>query len=167
MVAGVVCFRMTDKADTDTMDQEPTSGLADADLQAIRTLYHAFNVGDPDLLDEALAENWEDTPMAPGQQPGRAGMKPMLVAFRAAFAELSFTPEDIAGFDGRAAVRLTLRGRHTGEWMGVKATGRAFAIAMHEFHHLEGGRIAHTWHLEDWAGWRDQVASPAEPSRPR
>ena len=146
------------------MTQNP-SGLADIDLQAIHILYEAFHVGDPDLLDGALAEKWMDTPMAPGQQPGRAGMKLMLPAFRAAFSDLRIKLEDIVGSGGRAAVRLTLSGRHTGDWMGVPATGRAFAIAMHEFHHLEAGRIVHTWHLEDWAGWREQVAAPETSNR--
>ena len=155
---------MMTEANSPPMDHNPPGGLANADLQALQTLYRAFNVGDPDLLDTALAENWEDTPMAPGQQPGRAGMKPMLLAFRAAFSDLRLTPEDIVGFGGRAAVRLTLSGRHTGNWMGVPATGRAFAIAMHEFHHLEAGRVTHTWHLEDWAGWREQVSAPTKPS---
>ncbi len=147
-------------------DPNRSDGLADADMQAIQALYYAFNVGDPDLLDDAIAENWEDTPMAPGQHLGRAGMKPMLLAFHAAFSDLRFTPEDMVGLAGRVAVRLTLSGRHTGDWMGVSATGRAFAIAMHEFHHLQAGRITHTWHLEDWAGWREQVTGPAAPGRP-
>ena len=158
---------MMTEANLPPMDRDPINGLANADLQAVQTLYRAFNVGDPDLLDTALAENWEDTPMAPGQQPGRAGMKPMLLAFRAAFSDLRLTPEDIVGFGGRAAVRLMLSGRHTGDWMGVPATGRAFTIAMHEFHHLQAGRVTHTWHLEDWSGWREQVTGPAEPSHSR
>ncbi len=122
-------------------------------------LYHAFNAGDPDLLDEVLTENWQDTPLAPGQQPGREGMKPVLKAFIAAFSDLEIIPQEIVGFETRAAVRLVLSGRHVGEWMGVPATGRTFTIDMHELHHLDGGRISHTWHLEDWAGWRAQVTS--------
>ncbi len=145
------------------MNHDP-SGLADIDVQAIETLYRAFHAGDPDLLDDALSESWVDIPRAPGQQPGRAGLKPVLLAMHAAFSELRFTREDMVGGHGRAAVRLTLSGRHTGEWMGVPATGRAFAVAMHEFHHLQDGRITHTWHLEDWAGWREQVTAPAATS---
>ena len=142
---------------------ENTSIAADcadaAQRAAIATLYHAFNIGRPELLDEALAENWRDVPLAPGQQPGRDGLKPMVAAFRAAFAEVAFTPEEIVVCGGRAAARLTLSGRHVGEWMGVPATGRAFSIAVHELHHLDGDRITDTWHLEDWARWREQVGA--------
>ena len=136
-------------------------GLDAAELRAVETLYRAFNTADPDLLDEVLAPDWRDVPMAPGQAPGLAGMKPMVRAFLAAFSDLRFTPEEVVGCNGRVAVRLTLSGRHVGDWMGVPATGRAFSIAMHELHHLRGGRITHTWHLEDWSGWRQQVG-PSE-----
>ena len=129
------------------------SRSGDLDRRLVERLYRAFNEADPDLLDEVLADDWRDTPMAPGQEPGRAGMKPMIAAFRAAFADLRFAPQEIVLADGRAAVRLELSGRHIGEWMGVAATGRGFTIAMHELHHLAEGRITHTWHLEDWAGW--------------
>ena len=127
--------------------------------RVVDTLYQAFNTGDPDLLDEVLADDWKDTPMAPGQRPGREGMKPMVKAFLAAIADLRFTPQEVVGSGDSAAVRLVLSGRHVGEWLGVPATGRAFEIAMHELHHFEGDRITHTWHLEDWSGWREQVGA--------
>ena len=125
----------------------------------VEQLYQAFNENRPDLLDQVLAPEWADIPLAPGQAPGRDGLKPMIAALRAAFADVAFRPQEIVATDGRAAVRLTLTGRHVGEWMGVAATGRNFAIAMHEMHHLAGGRITHTWHLEDWAGWREQIGA--------
>ena len=119
-------------------------GLTEAERGAVETVCRAFDGADPDLLDEVLAENWLDTPMAPGQQPGRNGMKPMVRAFPAAFSDLRFAPKEVIGSHGRAAARLTLSGRHVGNWMGVAATGRAFTIAMHELHHLRDGRITRT-----------------------
>ena len=131
----------------------------DTQRELVETLYRAFNTGDPDLLDGVLADDWRDVPLAPGQQQGRDGVKPMIAAFRAAFADVAFEPEEIVLCGDRAAVRLTLSGRHVGEWMGVAATGAAFRIAMHEMHHIDDGRITDTWHLEDWAGWREQVGA--------
>ena len=135
------------------------NNLSDGQRLAIETLYRAFNSGDPDLLDEALTDDWQDVPMAPGQIPGREGMKPMVRAFLAAIENLRFTPQEVVGSTDRAAVRLVVSGRHVGEWMGVPATGSTFEIPMHEMHHFEGDRITHTWHLEDWAGWRQQVGA--------
>ncbi len=140
-------------------DSNLSTASDEAHHQTLETLYRAFDTGEAELLDQALAEDWVDVPLAPGQAPGRDGLKPMILAFRAAFADLAFTPREIIVRGDRAAVRLTLTGRHVGEWMGVAATGRAFEIAMHEMHHFGGGRISHTWHLEDWAGWRQQVGA--------
>ena len=141
-----------------------TADQTDMEIQraAIKTLYRAFNTVKPDLLDGVLAEDWRDVSMAPGQQPGREGFKPVIATFRAAFADVVFAPEDMVIADGRAAVRLTLSGRHVGEWMGVPASGRTFRIDMHEMHHFSGGRITDTWHLEDWDGWRQQVGAAGQ-----
>lgn len=137
--------------------------LSNEDRLVIGTLYRAFNEGDPALLDGVLADDWQDAPLAPGQQPGRECLKPVMTALLDAFENLRFHPEEIIGEDGRAAVRLSVSGRHTGEWMGVGATGRQFTIAWHEFHHLHAGRITHTWHVEDWADWRRQINADAAP----
>lgn len=32
-------------------------------------------------------------------------------------------------------------------------------MALHEFHHVENGRLTHTWHLEDWFGWLHQIGA--------
>ncbi len=148
---------MSMQAEQTLSDWPGAGGLSAAERAAIETLYRAFNTGDAGLLDRALAQDWLDIPLGPGQPPGRDGLKPMVQAFRAAFAEVRFTPQEVTGSNGRAAVRLTLTGRHVGEWMGVAPTGREFEIAMHEMHHFADGRITQTWHLEDWAGWREQV----------
>ena len=142
---------MADKRDLPTPNE--------ANRRALETLYRAFNTGEADLLDQALAKDWVDVPLAPGQALGRDGLKPMVSAFRAAFADVAFTPEEMIVCGDRAAVRLTLTGRHVGDWMGAAATGRTFEIAMHEMHHFADGRVTHTWHLEDWSGWREQVGA--------
>ena len=133
--------------------------LSQGQRLAINNLYRAFNTGDADLLGSVLVDDWEDFPPAPGQGPGRAGVGPTIKAFHAAFADVAFAVQEVIGSDGSAAVRLTLSGRHIGDWMGVKASGVSFKIAMHELHHFEGEFIAKTWHVEDWAAWRKQVTS--------
>ena len=144
---------------TPSHDHDDAARAGNTARHLLEQLYRAFDEDRPDLLDEVLAPDWLDTPLAPGQVPGRDGLKPMIAAFHAAFADIAVTPREIVAGEDRAAVRLTLAGRHVGEWMGVAATGRSFEIAMHEMHHFAGGRITHTWHLEDWAGWRQQVGA--------
>lgn len=136
-----------------------TTGLTEAELHAVQTFYRAFSEGNPKLLDEAVTADWQDIPLAPGQSPGRDGMKPMIEGFASIFADLTITIHEIVGMPGRAAVRAELSGTHRKEWFGIAPTGKSFRMALHEFHHIQNGRITHTWHLEDWFGWLAQVGA--------
>ena len=72
----------------------------------------------------------------------------MIQGFNAAFPDAKVTVHEIVGVPGRAAVRAEITGTHSGEWFGIALTGRSFTLALHEFHHLESGRLTHTWHLK-------------------
>jgi predicted ester cyclase len=135
------------------------NGLTTAQQQAITNLYRAFNEQNPDLLDLALKPEWQDIPLGPGQQPGLAGMKPIIGLFAAAFPDVQITILDIFGRDGKAAVRAQITGTHRGEFFGIPPTGKPIAIAIHEFHTLTDDRIVQTWHLEDWFGMLNQVGA--------
>lgn len=136
-------------------------GVGDEDCRTVLTFYRAFSEQDPALLDTALAVDWQDIPLGPGQQPGRDGMKPLVRAFCAAFPDVKITVHEMLGVAGRIAVRAEITGTHQGEWFGVAPTGRRFAFPLHEFHRVADGRLTHTWHLEDWSGWLRQVGALA------
>ncbi|WP_225767716.1 ester cyclase [Inquilinus sp. Marseille-Q2685] len=143
----------------DTATPPKVFGLTPVERRAVETLYRAFNEADPDLLDTAVTEDWQDTPLAPHQKPGRDGMKPLIGEFVAAFPDVRITLFEIIGAPGRAAVRGRISGTHTGEWFGIAPTGKPFEMPMHEFHHIADGKLTHTWHLEDWFGWLFQVGA--------
>ncbi|OCP05736.1 MULTISPECIES: ester cyclase [unclassified Ensifer] len=134
------------------------SGLAPEDRHALEAFYRAFE-GQPDLLDAAVTEDWQDMPLAPQQQPGRDGMKPLIGAFARAFPDAKVEILEIIAAPGRAAVRGRISGTHRGEWFGVAPSNRSFTMPIHEFHHIDRGRLTHTWHLEDWFGWLIQVGA--------
>lgn len=143
---------------TDPPNTSRLNGLRQEDRLAVETLYRAFS-GRPDLLDEAVAEDWQDIPLAPGQAAGREGMKPLIAGFNAAFPDAEVTIHEMFEAPGRVGVRAEITGTHSGEWLGIPPTGRRFAMALHEFHYVENGRVTHTWHLEDWLGWMRQVGA--------
>jgi len=134
-------------------------GLADDERKAIETLYKSFSEGHPALLDVAVTPDWQDIPLAPHQAPGREGMKPLILGFKAAFPDAKVTVHEMIGGNGRAAVRAEITGTHKGEWFGIAPTNKAFRMPIHEFHAIENGRLTHTWHLEDWFGWLYQVGA--------
>lgn len=140
-------------------DAAVSGTLSEEDRVAVETLYRAFSEHNPDLLDQAVTADWQDIPLAPGQEPGRDGMKPLVRGFSAAFPDAKVTIHEIIGAPGRAGVRAEITGTHKGEWFGVAPTGRPFTLLIHEFHHIENGLVTHTWHMEDWFGWLRQMGA--------
>lgn len=138
---------------------QPAIGVAAPERHALETFYRAFTTQQPDLLDAVCTTDWQDIPLAPGQGPGPDGLKPLIRAFGAAFPDLRIDIHEMIGAAGRVAVRATITGTHRGTWFGVAPTGRPISMAIHEFHHLRDGRLTHTWHLEDWFGFLNQVGA--------
>jgi len=135
--------------------------VPDSLTQLVETFYRAFS-GDTDLLDQVVTSDWEDLPAAPGQPPGPDGIKPMIKGIAASLSNFEIVVHDVIdgrGQDGngKIGVRGEMRGTHTGEMFGIPATGRDVRIPIHEFHDVINGKLARTWHLEDWMGFFQQV----------
>src|SRR4051812_29968025 len=108
----------------DTIDDTGRAALAarlEAELRAVQTLYRAFGDHDPDLLDRAVAPDWKDVPLAPGQGPGPDGLKPIIRSLIAALPDLGARILDVIQVPGRIAVRAELTGTHRGPLFGIAA----------------------------------------------
>jgi predicted ester cyclase len=119
---------------------------------AVETLYRAFSEQHPDLVDTVLAPDWKDIPLAPGQGPGPAGIKPIIRSIGAAFPDVHITLHDMVQEPGKIGVRAEISGTHLGALFGIAPTGKKVSFALHEFHTIAHGLVTHTWHLEDWFG---------------
>ncbi|MET1073231.1 MAG: ester cyclase [Umezawaea sp.] len=131
-------------------------GATDEELRLVETLYRAIG-GEPDLLDDVLAPDWEDIPAIPGQPLGPEGMKPHIAEFHRAFADARVVIHDIVASSGLVAVRGALTGTLREEFLGVAPNGRHDEITIHEFHEIENGRVRRSWHLEDLHGWTTRM----------
>lgn len=132
--------------------------LSTQDRATLDLFYRAF-AGEPELLDRAVTPDWQDLPLAPGQQPGPEGIRPMIAGLKQAIPDIAIVVHEVIADGDRIGVRAEMTGTHTGAWFGVAPTGRAFKVALHEFHTIKGGRLTHTFHLEDWFGWLNQVGA--------
>jgi predicted ester cyclase len=119
---------------------------------AVETLYRAFSEQDPDLTDAVLAPDWDDIPLAPGQESGPAGIKPIIRSLAAALPDIQITIHDMIQEPGKIGVRAEISGTHSGELFGIAPTGKKVRFRLHEFHTLSNGLITTTWHMEDWFG---------------
>jgi predicted ester cyclase len=66
---------------------------------------------------------------------------------RAAFPDGTSTIEDIFAAGDRVAYRLTIRGTHTGEFLGVPPSGARIAVSFLAIVRIEDGRL-----VEEWGG---------------
>jgi steroid delta-isomerase-like uncharacterized protein len=135
-----------------------------AERIAVETLYRAFNDKNPNLVDAVLAPDWDDIPLAPGQQHGPEGIKAIIREFVGAFPDVQIAIHDVVQEPGKVAVRAEITGTHQGTLFGIAPTGKQVGFRLHEFHKVADGRLTTTWHMEDWFGVFQQLGQfPPQP----
>ena len=132
------------------MTSEITSAATSAEV--VRAGFEAFNAGDADacmaLTAADLVMHLAETPEPRhGQEEWRRGFELM----RHAFPDLRAHVEDIVAARDKVAVRVRFRGTHSGDFLGIPATGRAVEYVSHEFYRVADGLIAEEWICSDMA----------------
>lgn len=120
--------------------------------------------GDLDLIDTICTVDFADhSPL--GEVESREEFRQQMEGIRAAFDDFSATVDDVIAEGDTVAMRVTLRGTHTGEFMGIEPTGEAFEVGNMVFTRIEDGKIAERWVLPDMLGMMQQVGAVDVPER--
>jgi predicted ester cyclase len=115
-----------------------------------RILYAAFNNKDLSVFDKIMAEDLLNHPMAPGSDPGRAGMKVSIAHFFENVPDFSVEIQDVITGDGKTVVRSIARGTPKAGLFGFSTNGGVFEIETADILAIQDGRITEIWHLENW-----------------
>ena len=106
--------------------------------EILHGIYEAINTGNLALLDKFVAPGYVE------HSEGFQGVEPFrqqITAFRAAFPDLHVSIEDLLLADGgRFASRTTVTGTHTGDLMGIPATGQRITVDAVDIGRIEGGQ---------------------------
>jgi len=133
---------------------------ATANVALVRSTLDAFNQGDFDTclarLSPDFVMNLAGLPPIPGPQVWRQGVD----VIKSAFPDLRARIDDVVAAGDEVAVRLTFRGTHKGDYLGVPATGRTIEYVSHEFYRIADGLIAEEWVCSDNATLNAQLAAP-------
>ncbi|GGO02599.1 MULTISPECIES: ester cyclase [Haloarcula] len=114
--------------------------------------------GNVDLIDDICTPDVVDhSPL--GEVSGREDLKAQIRGIRESFEDFSASVEDIVAEGDTVAMRVTLSGKHTGEFMGVDPTGEDVEIENMVFTRFEGGQIAERWVQPDMLGLMQQVGA--------
>ncbi|MFC7228762.1 ester cyclase [Salinirubellus salinus] len=118
--------------------------------------------GDLDAVDEIFAEDAVVHGLL-RDFSGRDEIREMFAMDREAFPDDTETIHDLIAEGDTVAVRMTERGTHDSEFMGIEPTGNEFEIQTMAFLRLEGGKVAEWWVQPDLLGFLRQLGvSPEE-----
>ena len=106
-----------------------------ASTQAVEALFtQVFRDGNYDLADQILTDDFRFQYPFPGFAPGPEGIKQFSRAFHQGFPGFEVEVNDLFGTEtekgeAEVSIRWTLRGRHTGEFLGIQPTGNYVTVS--------------------------------------
>jgi steroid delta-isomerase-like uncharacterized protein len=133
---------------------EPT----EVNKSLVRTFFAAVESGDLSILDEIVAEDYDDH--LPGQSPGRENLKTYFRGLRTAFPDLRLPIAQMVAEGDRVAVLNSVQGTHRGEFLGMAPTGLAVDAPAFQLYRVEDGRLAEHWEVADFATLIRQLTPP-------
>jgi steroid delta-isomerase-like uncharacterized protein len=134
---------------------------AQANIDLIRRAFSAFNAADLEqcvtLLTEDFAINLAGmTFQMRGREAWMSNAEVMQIAFPGIQAQI----DDIFAAEDRVAVRLTFRGTHRGEFLGIAPTGRDVVFMSLEHYRVVDGQLAEEWISSDLTTLMRQLTEP-------
>ncbi len=88
---------------------------------------------------------------------GTEGLKSFIMMYRAAMPDLHMQIEDVVAEDDKVTWRITTRGTHTGEFLGIPATGKSVEVGALIVSRFEDGKWAEDWVNNDDLGLFQQL----------
>jgi predicted ester cyclase len=105
--------------------------------------------GNVDAIDDLVDPSVVSHSPFPGQAPGRKGFKDAFAQFRAAFADLEISIRDMVAGGDKVVGYFTVKGVHSGDFMGISATGKTVAYEEMVIVRFANGKIVEHWSVAD------------------
>jgi predicted ester cyclase len=135
-----------------------TEEAARTSLAPFYRALNAVNAKDaPELIRQSTAPEWvtcRGNDLCNTRDEVMAGVGQRLKAI----PDLKWEIKEVLVSGNRVIVRGEATGTPAGEFMGAPVNGKSFKLMSLDVHTLEGGKIARTYHVEDWQGAFRQIA---------
>ena len=100
----------------------------------------------------------------PGMPPTIEGMRQALPVFRGALSDVSITLGEVVSTGDMIAYRMSLMATHSGDFMGVPATGRRVTMSETHLERIRDGKIvSHSGDI-DMLGLLQQIGAVPAPA---
>ena len=136
----------------------------DSNTSVIRRFTSEFiNTASPALATELIAP--DAVFHAPGMPPlrGPDGYLALLGMLRSGFPDVQWTLEDTVSEGDKVAARFTMRGTHTGAFMGIPPSGKRFSVTSMGIYRIANGQIVEEHGLPDMLGILQQIGAVQPP----
>ena len=128
--------------------------------EVVRRAFDEIAQGNLDVADEIIAPEYVRHDLAGGPDAhGPDGVKRLIAGLRTAFPDIKTTIEDIFADGEKVVVRFSVRGTHSGPFMGIAPTGREATWRGVNIYRVSGGQIRETWQLADGLGLLRQLGA--------
>ncbi len=111
-----------------------------------------FTLGDEEAARAYVAPGFVDHEAPAGSPGGPGGYLATARYMRETFSEAAWQPEDFFATADKFAVRLRFSGVHSGDFLGIPATGRRVNVQHLHLYRVSGGQVTEHW------GGRDDLA---------
>jgi steroid delta-isomerase-like uncharacterized protein len=130
---------------------------AEANKAIIRRYRQAHNQNDMATLDEIVAADIISHNGLPGLPAGREGGKIAHQGSLAAFPDGKTTSDDLIAEGDKVVERFTLVGTHTGDFLGIPASGKQVKVTGMSIFRIANGKIVEHWGENDGIGLMTQL----------
>jgi steroid delta-isomerase-like uncharacterized protein len=146
-------------------DATGDAGDPETNKPLFQRMFDEVSKGNLSVIDELFAADYiMHDPAWPMEVRGPEGFKQWTGAmFEPFFSDSVFGLEDMIAEGNKVAVRWTWSGTHTGEFLGIPATGRQIAITGTSIHRFADGKFVESWASYDSMGMMQQLTTPEWP----
>jgi len=132
---------------------------------ARRFLEDILNRGNLAAIPDVIAPDWVNNDQSLPPMRGYDGARQLVMIFRTGLPDFHLAIEDLVAEDDKVAFHCVATGTHTGELLGVPATGKAVQVTVTGILHLAGGKLVENRVNFDALGLMQQIGVVPAPQR--
>jgi steroid delta-isomerase-like uncharacterized protein len=124
-----------------------------------RRYFDAFNAADLDAIDELFAREYVLHMAGSADVRGADTLKQMVATSLASLSEATLRVDDMVAEGDKVATRWTMTAIHSGNFMGVPATGRRLSMHGVIVDRFVDGKVVEAWEAFDMYGLMRQLGT--------